>query len=279
MPSGGVNTITALKGATGIADNRLSAHHPNGPGVRTAVSDFWVSDIGRDDGAGPLVTSLHAGADGSPLTNDPGELQLGEHFYVLIEHLSADYWAEQIGLNTSALQLLTTSDVTAESRTLLSSSVIGIRMEITGTGTGIATFELADGMNTDAHNYGATLTWDSSADPGASIRSADDIVVENVSVTSYTSGGTITKSIDVSWWDPNDHVAELDLAINRGGRTCSYQTIDTTLSAANSQGIRSESYSADFDESTCGGTQQTLEVLLRDGSGTQEDAYQETITI
>jgi len=94
------------------------------------------------------------------------------------------------------------------------------------------------------------------------------------------SSGTYDQASHRPKHTSNDTLETLrDLAINRGGRTSFYQTIDTTLPAANSQGIRSETYSADFDESTCGGTQQTLEIILRDGSGTQEDAYQETITI
>jgi len=47
MAENGQNTITKLKEATNIADNRLSAHYPSGPGVQTAMSDFFIT--GLDD--------------------------------------------------------------------------------------------------------------------------------------------------------------------------------------------------------------------------------------
>lgn len=47
MAENGTNTITALKSATGISDDRLSAHHPNGPGVETKFGFFWIN--GFDD--------------------------------------------------------------------------------------------------------------------------------------------------------------------------------------------------------------------------------------
>jgi len=41
-------TMTRLKNATNIADNRLSAHHPNGTGNETAFGDFLVFDLGAE---------------------------------------------------------------------------------------------------------------------------------------------------------------------------------------------------------------------------------------
>jgi hypothetical protein len=40
-------TMTNLKSATGIADDRLSAHHPNGTGNTTSMGDFLTNHIGR----------------------------------------------------------------------------------------------------------------------------------------------------------------------------------------------------------------------------------------
>lgn len=46
MGTSGDVTMTNLKSATGIADDRLSAHHPNGAGNATAMSDFFVPGLG-----------------------------------------------------------------------------------------------------------------------------------------------------------------------------------------------------------------------------------------
>lgn len=47
MGVNGTITRTNLKGATGIADDRLSAHHPNGAGNQTAMGNFLITDFGR----------------------------------------------------------------------------------------------------------------------------------------------------------------------------------------------------------------------------------------
>jgi hypothetical protein len=46
MGKNGDITITNLKSSTGIADDRLSAHHPNGTGNQTKFGDFLITDIG-----------------------------------------------------------------------------------------------------------------------------------------------------------------------------------------------------------------------------------------
>lgn len=46
MGTGGDITMTNLKSATGIADDRLSAHRPNGAGNQTKFGDFLITDIG-----------------------------------------------------------------------------------------------------------------------------------------------------------------------------------------------------------------------------------------
>jgi hypothetical protein len=48
MGINGQNTMSKLKEATNISDNRLSAHAPNGPGVTTGFRDFWIMHVGRD---------------------------------------------------------------------------------------------------------------------------------------------------------------------------------------------------------------------------------------
>jgi len=75
-------TMTNLKSATGIADDRLSVHHPNGAGNQTKFGDFLVSNFGGnlDPGTDNNIDGLYlipvevngssANADGSYNTND-----------------------------------------------------------------------------------------------------------------------------------------------------------------------------------------------------------------
>jgi len=58
LTTNGNYTITNLKGATGIADDRLSAHHPNGSGNETALGDFSIRALGHELSAGDLTRLL-----------------------------------------------------------------------------------------------------------------------------------------------------------------------------------------------------------------------------
>ena len=48
--------ITTLKQMTGIADNRLSAHNPNGAGNATAMGDFLTAAVRKS----PIAVALPA---------------------------------------------------------------------------------------------------------------------------------------------------------------------------------------------------------------------------
>jgi len=58
LTTNGNYTITNLKAATGIADDRLSAHHPNGAGNETALGDFSIRALGHELSAGDLTRLL-----------------------------------------------------------------------------------------------------------------------------------------------------------------------------------------------------------------------------
>jgi hypothetical protein len=76
MPNGNY-TITNLKSATGIADDRLSAHHPNGAGNETSMGEFALDDLGGGGnnnaiGSPPLETVLYPfEVDGRDVNEDP----------------------------------------------------------------------------------------------------------------------------------------------------------------------------------------------------------------
>jgi hypothetical protein len=78
MPTSDDTSISALKGATGVADDRLSAHNPNGTGNQTKIGDFIINALGGNtdpstqsvvDGKYLLITEINK-ADGTTI-NDP----------------------------------------------------------------------------------------------------------------------------------------------------------------------------------------------------------------
>ena len=66
MGANGDITMSNLKVATGIADNRLSAHHPNGAGNQTAFGDFLVGVVGRRVASSVYVTASAHDAPPAP---------------------------------------------------------------------------------------------------------------------------------------------------------------------------------------------------------------------
>ena len=58
LTTNGNYTITNLKAATGIVDDRLSAHHPNGAGNETALGDFAIKALGHELSTGDLTRLL-----------------------------------------------------------------------------------------------------------------------------------------------------------------------------------------------------------------------------
>lgn len=115
-------TMTNLKSATGIADDRVSAHHPNGTGNETAMGDFVVNDVGGGDSAptsGTFASSflfpdklvkkdgtVYNQPSGSYDSNDEfvftdRVLEVGDVLYLLIwatkDSGLGEHWREQIG--------------------------------------------------------------------------------------------------------------------------------------------------------------------------------------
>lgn len=151
----GVNgdiTISNLKSATGIADDRLSAHHPNGAGNTTAMGDFLTDAIGRRAGAsewsqavvdgvdgfdtflGIPETTVQSGTAGLPAISQAGvdasidsnglvqinggEIRDGDNLWVRVgtgidpAAGLGKHFGEQIGKNTGSLQIFDTVNLT-----------------------------------------------------------------------------------------------------------------------------------------------------------------------
>jgi len=145
-------TISNLKSATSIADDRLSAHHPNGAGNTTAMGDFLTDRIGRRaaasewsravvDGADGFDTFLgipettvqsgtaglpaisQAGVDASIDSNglvqiNGGEIRDGDLLWVRVgtgidpNTGNGEHFAEQIGKNSGSLSIFDTVNLT-----------------------------------------------------------------------------------------------------------------------------------------------------------------------
>lgn len=73
MGANGTVTMTELKTATGIADDRLSAHNPGGTGNPTKMSDFLIDAIGnRQENLGPADYQRSIPVVGAPGPMFPG---------------------------------------------------------------------------------------------------------------------------------------------------------------------------------------------------------------
>lgn len=153
MGVNGTITMTNLKSATGIADDRLSAHHPNGAGNETAMGDFLTDAIGRRAAASEWSQAVVDGANGfdtflgiperSVESNSPGvpavsqsgvdvsvdsnglvvvnggQINDGDTLWVRVGTgidptlLYGEHFGEQIGKNAGALKITDTVNLVA----------------------------------------------------------------------------------------------------------------------------------------------------------------------
>lgn len=188
----GKYTITNLKNATGIADDRLSSHAPSGPGVETSFSDFVCKGLGRVDGTdgdGSLNYSRLLGVsevaneltnytDGTYNANDNWEFDQssmeiveGENFWIRIilsdDELGA-FFAEQILKNGSGLEFVdaeTSSEVSflgnykidLNPQTSTGRPFIDLQFSLDEyTSRIIVALTFEDGLNVNADSYGTS---------------------------------------------------------------------------------------------------------------------------
>jgi hypothetical protein len=188
-------TIDRLQAATGIGSNLLSAHHPNSnTGNETAMSDFFVSAIGRavgrsyydqgnvtDGTSNPPawdknlsvpngnsvsgVSTLPSGKSGSLDSNgtwtlDSSNFQQGQKFWVRVDMAVNDFAREQVVMD----QLVVSSTLNCNilnrvDGTVNGNDVIDFEVEVNGYDNIAIDFEYNDGgYNSDAIHY-----YDSSA--------------------------------------------------------------------------------------------------------------------
>jgi hypothetical protein len=272
MGTNGTNTITALKAATGIADDRLSAHHPNGTGNPTAIGDFLVDAVGRYSSG-----TLQFETDLERVFSTPSILAQGtnnEDFEVQVDFAyptgtpTGDLWRNQIGIGGSNL-VTRGSDFIEQGR--VSGSLpdagrdsIRIQCKLNATGSVRVEVELTGSLNNDATNHNTTLIYDSTNDGGTEVwgpsprvwrieadegSSGDDLFL---TMYEYDPNGQITGYMD---WEINP---QQTLTGDQGSAQVSSGTAQDT---ANISGLSTGTH--------------TLEVVLRDGQGgTAQDSHQ-----
>jgi len=177
-------TMTNLKAATGIADDRLSAHHPNGTGNETAMGDFLVGGLGRDTDANPgtiesnlirphSVNGDEGDASGSFNANGvwsfSGDVTLdpaSTNKFVLEIDLGfplGEYFAEQIGTRAVhwnfAVQNCSVDAVKSFSTGGSLNDQLHLECTVTGFGSQVSVeARFGDNMNTDATNFNGSST-------------------------------------------------------------------------------------------------------------------------
>jgi hypothetical protein len=201
MPENGTNTIDRLKAATGIADDRLSAHHPNGAGNQTKTSDFFIGGVGSwkdvdDDTVEEFVPEwteeavpVTSGGDCPDGLGGTAQLCNGDEFEIAIEaqfggtFSTKSFGIEQVLIDGNGLSY-SLNGCTLLSRTVTtgtSSSYKKIihRFEVTGYDLVEADVVFDDGgYNSDATHYGQSIQYDNS-DVETSDPTIDQFTVED----------------------------------------------------------------------------------------------------
>jgi len=177
MGANGEITMTNLKSATGIADDRLSAHHPNGAGNTTGMGNFLVSGVQRSFSNSSRLLLPHkvkgstSGFSGSYDTTDPATalysfdsttLAPPDTFTIQIAiPFAGEHFAQQIASRSQNLSFSDNDNVVSVKSIDLNpgrGDFIDYTLEMTGYGLSMElAWTFADGMNTDAVNYNSTL--------------------------------------------------------------------------------------------------------------------------
>lgn len=280
MGTNGTVTVSNLKAATGIADDRISAHHPNGAGNTTAMGDFLIDAIGRYDSSnGVFVTDLNrvgSGVLAQGTQNDTFEVDIDYQFPA---GASGVHWREQIGFRkvtgTSASGGLSTigSDFNELSRSAVSGgssqpgNTVRVKCEVAGFSNIVFNAELKGGLNNDATNHATLLIYDASNDPNTTVW---DDSARIYRIEGNESSGGDSLSLTFSLYDPDNNVSTpvADWEINP-----STNIPDISGTASFSSGTANDT--ADVSQLSSTNNPHTVEVVLRDGAGgTALDTHQ-----
>lgn len=196
MGKNGQNTMSRLKAATGIADDRLSAHHPNGAGNEASMGDFLVFRVGRSTGrsfystqtvtessdfpgwdlnlsipTGNSVTGVSAlpsnfsqgGALNSKgeykLNSNSKKFQIGDKVWVRVDLVGNQFARQQIVADQLNIKSISGAKVLQRADgTVNGKDVVDFELEITDYDIAVIKLEYNDGgYNDDAANYNREL--------------------------------------------------------------------------------------------------------------------------
>lgn len=246
----GTYTMTNLKSATGIADDRLSAHHPNGAGNEVAFSDFVGKAIGNLSKTGVeerlIPITLYQGsankASGSYDSNDNWKfdnitgIRPGVEFTIFIEAYNGggdlgDFFIGEILLGGKQLTkdtTLTNQEVTIKDVNEVaggSGNISGPGVEITAEVSSLVSrlfvgYVYNDPLNDNAENRGKTSNLNTPSDAGL-VFITDEVETAQVLITSwgmelYYDGGSIGWEVD---HNPSAHFGGANLFDPAGDAT------------------------------------------------------------
>jgi hypothetical protein len=234
MSTFGTHTISNLKSATGIADDRLSAHHPNGTGNETAKSEFITSKVGMPYGPQPDNWKGEIELVSVPACLGPGN-RFTVRTYADVDlpgipaqpSVTDTHYGQQI-LKRLVSNSLSVTNAARKSLTVgRSSNIEGNRVvyidaeyEVTGYGVSDVDITLNDPYNGTAGNMGAQMPLSQDDTSGTSIpevtsQNQIDLLTDQpkwdqliVTFESDPVGENIQYSATVQLHDPNDKITD-----------------------------------------------------------------------
>ena len=265
MGTNGTNTITALKTATGVADNRLSAHHPNGAGNATSFGDFHFAGYQDDAGGGwdeDDVPSTIYPDDQFSLYLRPsvgnttliGNERGSDSFIEMILETAGNFTLSNNLQLVSVTYPVTTPDGTATAAEFI--------FEATAVGNAqiIYSYGSDGGLNSDITNYNSDVTWSGTID------------TPPVTITTFTATATSSSTADITY-EFEDGLSNWDIVVTREDRDAG-----TTNAWANNTTVHTATQTADstqysFSESSLDNTKEyryTLDVTADSGAGSSD---------
>jgi len=205
-------TITNLKSATGIADDRLSAHHPNGTGNQTALGDFLIDQIGRRDTVNGYQTDLERIGVGPLEQGDVFEVRVdveraagagvggGQHFVEQVlkggNNFSFDDGNDGVQFNS----------IREISGTPSAYDSVAIEYKVTGFSSVSVRTKLTGSLNNDATNHNTTLEYLSANDSNTTVRDASPAMDCLTWNTGFGTTNEIRLAVDL--YDPKDQITD-----------------------------------------------------------------------
>lgn len=280
MGANGTVNMTTLKGATGISDDRLSAHHPDGAGNRTKFGDFFIDGYtagsGEFDG-GDVPSNLQAGDQFSLYLLPPSgtssipsstatDSVVGRVFFE-----DGDVWhwvalqnVKEVDRNWNA----TSSDGTLDAFEFV--------FEVTDAGgLNVHGYWNDGGYNSDATGYGEEVSWGGSAtlpDPEITGWNAS-----NQTSQDYQSGDCLVVNLNGSW-NQDGSSADFDILIERWHQSDWDNGPTTTAEWSYSDTVTSESISVNDSCPAQKGGPREGDTFYYRLTVTNEDGHSDTAT-